>query len=104
MKKSFSTILKFKNKKDAELLLSKGKKYIKKLIPIRAIQLHYIFTVKTLEGTMKGKIGDYLVEGIKGELYICDKTIFEESYVEYQQNPLEKLWDNPEDETWNDFI
>lgn len=37
-------------------------------------------TIKTLEGTMKGKEGDYIIKGIKGEFYICDRTIFEESY------------------------
>jgi len=26
--------------------------------------------------------GDYLVEGTKGELYICEEKIFEESYEE----------------------
>ena len=29
---------------------------------------------------MKGKAGDYLIEGIKGELYPCDKEIFKETY------------------------
>jgi len=39
------------------------------------------FQVDTLEGNYKsGKAGDYLMCGVKGELYICDKDIFEESY------------------------
>ena len=29
---------------------------------------------------MKGKAFDFLVKGIKGELYSCDKEIFEKSY------------------------
>ena len=37
-------------------------------------------TIKTLEGTMKGKEGDYIIKGVRGEFYICDRTIFEESY------------------------
>lgn len=65
---------------NAKSLLSLGKKYIKKPIPIRAVQIPNPFSVKTLEGTMKGKPNDYLVEGIEGELYICDKNIFEKSY------------------------
>jgi len=38
------------------------------------------FKVDTLEGTMKGKPGDYLVQGINGEQYPCDKEIFEKTY------------------------
>lgn len=59
------------------------KKYVKKLIPIEAVQMNEEFEVKTLEGTMKGKPGDYLVTGIKGEQYPCDKQIFEENYEEF---------------------
>jgi len=61
---------------------SEGKMYIKKKIPIEAKQLPFAFTVKTLEGKMKGKPMDYLIRGVKGELYPCDKEIFEESYIE----------------------
>ena len=39
------------------------------------------FRVKTLEGDYKlGKPGDYLMCGVFGELYICDKDVFEASY------------------------
>jgi len=55
-------------------------KYIKKHIPIKAIQITEPFEVYTLEGIMQGKQYDYLVKGIKGELYPVDKEIFEESY------------------------
>ncbi len=66
----------------AEILFVNGNKYIKKPIPIRAVQMDVPFNVKTLEGTMSGKKGDYLVEGVEGELYICDKNIFEKTYNE----------------------
>jgi hypothetical protein len=36
--------------------------------------------VYTLEGTMTGRIGDYLIKGVRGEFYFCAKDIFEESY------------------------
>ena len=36
--------------------------------------------VYTLEGTMTGSIGDYLIKGERGEFYFCAKSIFEESY------------------------
>ncbi|MBO8161090.1 MAG: hypothetical protein H0Z24_05590 [Thermosipho sp. (in: Bacteria)] len=61
-------------------LLGDWKTYVKKPIPIKAIQMQTDFTVKTLEGTMIGKKGDYLICGVKGELYVCNKEIFEETY------------------------
>ena len=41
------------------------------------------FTVESLEGTVSGKKDDWLMEGIRGELYICDNDIFQESYEVY---------------------
>lgn len=38
------------------------------------------FIVDTLEGRMTGSEGDYIVMGIKGELYPCRGDIFEETY------------------------
>jgi len=54
--------------------------YTKKPIAIKAIQLEYPFKVKTLEGVFHAKAGDYLIEGIRGELYSCEEEIFKESY------------------------
>ena len=57
------------------------RKCMKKPIEISARQMDEEFRVKTLEGDYKiGKVGDYLMRGIDGELYICDKSIFERSY------------------------
>jgi hypothetical protein len=36
--------------------------------------------IKTLEGKFKISHGDYIIKGIKGELYPCKADIFEESY------------------------
>jgi len=48
---------------------------------VHALQINYPFRVASLEGDYKqGKPGDYLMRGIKGEHYICDKEIFEASY------------------------
>jgi hypothetical protein len=38
--------------------------------------------VYTLEGSMTGAIGDYLIKGVRGEFYFCAKDIFEETYEE----------------------
>ena len=71
------------------------KKYVKKLIPIEAVQYTgnnfdelqkfagdnvylqdgYVF-VHTIEGDMKmvNKTGDYLIKGIHDEFYFCEKV------------------------------
>lgn len=36
--------------------------------------------VHTLEGPIWGEKGDYIVKGVRGEFYICQKDIFEETY------------------------
>ena len=36
--------------------------------------------IKTLEGDMHCSVGDYIIKGIHGELYACNKEIFEETY------------------------
>lgn len=54
---------------------------MKRPITVHAKPIPYDFQVNTLEGNYKqGKAGDYLMKGIDGELYICDKEIFEKTY------------------------
>ena len=36
--------------------------------------------IKTLEGEMKGDYGDYIIQGVKGEIYPCKPDIFEQTY------------------------
>lgn len=36
--------------------------------------------IKTLEGTMRAENGDYIIRGIKGEVYPCKPDIFEATY------------------------
>lgn len=36
--------------------------------------------IKTLEGTMRGEVGDYIIKGVKGEIYPCKPDIFEMTY------------------------
>lgn len=52
----------------------------KKKIIISAVQINEHFKVMSLEGEVTGKPGDFLMKGIDGELYICEKSIFERSY------------------------
>jgi hypothetical protein len=36
--------------------------------------------INTLEGTMIGNLGDYIIKGVKGEIYPCKPDIFEQTY------------------------
>jgi len=37
-------------------------------------------SIKTLGGTMRCEVGDWLIRGVKGELYPCKPDIFEATY------------------------
>lgn len=45
-----------------------------------AMQIEEPFSVETLEGTMEGKAGDWLMIGVSGEMYPCDAEVFDKSY------------------------
>jgi len=36
--------------------------------------------INTLEGIMRGEVGDYIIKGVKGEIYPCKPDIFELTY------------------------
>jgi len=61
---------------------SEFKRYRKRPVVIRAKKMEKSFTVRTMEGKLRGKAGDYLVIGVKGEKYPVDREIFEETYEE----------------------
>lgn len=48
-------------------------------------QMNKPFKVKTKEGVMEGKAGDYLCIGVEGEMWPLDKDIFEKT-----MKPLDK--------------
>lgn len=52
-----------------------------------------VLTIKTLEGTMQAKVGDFIIRGVRGEFYPCDREIFEATYGEPQDadDEAEKL-------------
>ena len=45
-------------------------------------QIHSYCEIETLEGTHQGNWGDYIIQGVKGELYPCKPDIFEMTYEE----------------------
>lgn len=50
--------------------------------------VHYIFEIsscyhaiiKTLEGIMRASLNDYIIFGVKNELYDCKPDVFEKTY------------------------
>ncbi len=55
-------------------------KFRKKPVVIDAIRLTEKVTIQTLEGTMVGEAGDWLITGVAGEKYPCKNSIFEATY------------------------
>ena len=43
--------------------------------------------ISTLEGVMIALLGDYIIQGVKGELYPCKPDIFEATYEEVEKVP-----------------
>lgn len=58
----------------------KFRPYRKKPVIINAMQIDEEFEVHTKKGIMRAKPGDYLIEGVEGELYPCDRDIFQKTY------------------------
>jgi len=60
-------------------------KYRKKPIIIDAVQLTESIEIVTLEGTMIGNIGDWIITGVKGEKYPCKDDIFQATYEKVEE-------------------
>lgn len=45
------------------------------------------YYVNTLEGKMYFNNGDYLIKGVRGEIYSCKPDIFEETYIKVEDTP-----------------
>ncbi len=71
------SMLKFKQGEMPPLDFQTAKK---KPIAIKCAQISEPFEVETMEGTMRGKAGDWLMIGVNGEKYVCDDAIFRKSY------------------------
>ena len=40
----------------------------------------YYYTIETLDGDHRANPGDFIIQGIKGELYPCKADIFDKTY------------------------
>ena len=45
-------------------------------------------TIETLEGVLQASIGDYIIRGVKGELYPIKPDIFEQTYERVSRTRL----------------
>lgn len=43
------------------------------------------YIIKTLEGDMQATFGDWVIKGVKGEIYPCKTDIFEMTYEPYAE-------------------
>jgi len=55
-------------------------KFRKKPIVIEAVQATKIEAIETLEGVMVANPGDWIITGVKGEVYPCKDDIFKMTY------------------------
>lgn len=63
------------------------KEYRKLPVVIKARRMREPFTVETLEGTMRGQAGDWLLTGVDGEQYPCADAIFRRTYEAVELTP-----------------
>lgn len=42
--------------------------------------------IETLEGTMRGEVGDWIIKGVAGEFYPCKPDIFKRTYEPVEVN------------------
>ena len=56
------------------------KKFRKIPVVIEAYQTDEEMEIETLEGVMKANKGDWIIKGVKGELYPCKPDVFEMTY------------------------
>jgi hypothetical protein len=47
--------------------------------------LHHEAVIETLEGTMRASLGDWIIKGVKGELYPCKPDIFDATYEKVEE-------------------
>ena len=60
-------------------------KFRKIPVVIEAFQTFEEVEIETLEGTMKADKGDWIIKGVKGELYPCKPDVFNMTYEKVEQ-------------------
>lgn len=57
-----------------------SQEFRRKPVVIKALKLEIPVLIETREGLMTGDVGDYLIQGVAGEFYICKPEIFKQTY------------------------
>ncbi len=57
-----------------------NRRYRKKPIVVQAYKTEVALDIDTLEGTMRANVGDWIIKGIRGEVYPCKPDIFAATY------------------------
>ena len=65
-------------------------KFRKIPVVIEAYQTDEEMLIETLEGTMKADKGDWIIRGVKGELYPCKPDVFDMTYEKVEKNDEER--------------
>jgi len=60
-------------------------KFRKIPVVIEAYQTDVEMEIETLEGKMKANKGDWIIKGVKGELYPCKPDVFEMTYEKVEK-------------------
>lgn len=55
--------------------------YVKLPVEVTAVRTAKEELIQTLNGVVKAEAGEYIIKGVKGELYPCKPDIFQETYV-----------------------
>lgn len=65
-----------------ETFESYGPKKFKSVPTVKRVigPVHTPWSIPTLEGIMTADIGDYIIEGVRGEFYPCKPDVFAKSY------------------------
>ena len=50
-------------------------------------------SIETLEGVMKANVGDYIIKGVNGEFYPCERDIFEKTYDKADDSSVMRFGD-----------
>lgn len=67
----------------------------KRPLIVRACRTYVERQIHTLEGVMTAKDGDWIIEGIAGELYPCDAEIFAATFEAVDAQPTPVCWAVP---------
>lgn len=63
-----------------------SKEYVSSILNPFSYEPRIYIEIKTLEGNMLVREGDYIIKGVQGEFYPCKQDIFEKTYDIISQN------------------